>query len=1232
MSTLNINNDYIHLNSASSDKVVVEGNLGIGTSSPATNLHIATTGGSTLTIQNTTNSGNASLKFRDEGSIDQYSIYYALSSNRAYNLVNGNGVTIYSSQTSSEIARFGLDTGYNNSYFNGSVGIGTSSPERQLSLYSNNTETTPRLLIEQDGTGDAVMAFSLTGGQGWSMGIDNSLGDSFMIHDSSGGVDSSSQFTINGSGNVGIGTTSPGGKLHITQGGSSMTQVLIGNTGTGGARTYYDASNGDFAGNDYMSIGQDDDLSGVIDMAALAGSFHIKTGGSNRFTVNQAGNVGIGTTSPATPLHVLGGTAGTGGWNKTATLAATYPGLIFNSNGTKWGGMAYDYSAAMRFWVNASNDDIFAGTAAMSILNNGNVGIGTTSPDSVLDIKASGDGQIFTVKNSSGNNILRLYNDDDDGGTFRLLDSGGNIQVQFSSEGSGATFNYILSSNVGIGTTSPGAKLDVAGQIITSDSVRFTSNVSTPTGNSVFRPASNTLAFGTSSVERMRITSSGDVGIGTTSPSAALHVQKDVSGGFAGYLYNTQSTGGFGLSVRGGNSSSEDALRVQNVGGTYLLNVKGDGNVGIGTTAPAALLTVSNTVDNGAAVRVQRTNTLSGSYTELGTVGGSGRIESFNGNLTVGADASNTDSSSVIQFKVDNSEKARITSDGNVGVGTISPSYPLHVNGGALNFIAEFQSTDDKASILIQDDDTLNYIHSQDGYLSLGGQNALNNANLNINSSTGNVGIGTTSPNERLDVAGNIQLNGNYLKLNEGTNAESRIVSSANYLEIIGNGPSAASGARMWLGKGDTVDTGFYVNGGQLFFRGLDSSTKMYINGGSGNVGIGTTSPSNLLHIVASGNNASALIVQDAARRLQLGRDMIEAKSIDGSTVQNLYIQPNGNTALATTSGNVGVGTTGPTHKLHVVGNVKLEGTTYLAYPQVQDDGRLRFGDGNDYSIGYNSADDTLRIAGGNSLTTTPRITLNSSGNVGIGTTSPSSKLHINGTFKSIGIQDSSTSQAIFINGNAEVGIGTTSPTTKLHVNGTSRVVKSKIDITPTSDTIALDVRGTGTPNDYFTVSNATGGANDVFLPIFFYKAATYGYNGGTNRYPSGVYGGGFVAAVDDTSYPSAAGAGAAMHFNARTYANNGPLTNRYLFSWGSWLTTHMAMTAGGNLLIGKTTDSGEELQVNGDADVSGDINADGDFYHNGTQGYTGNVTIQQPSPNPPITLEINGGIITNVT
>src|SRR6056300_1128311 len=141
---------------------------------------------------------------------------------------------------------------------------------------------------------------------------------------------------------------------------------------------------------------------------------HLNSASSDKVVVE--GNLGIGTSSPATPLHVLGGTAGTGGWNKTATLAATYPGLIFNSNGTKWGGMAYDYSAAMRFWVNASNDDIFAGTAAMSILNNGNVGIGTTSPGYKLHVAGDMgiDGYIYHNGDDSrigfeGNDAIRMY-------------------------------------------------------------------------------------------------------------------------------------------------------------------------------------------------------------------------------------------------------------------------------------------------------------------------------------------------------------------------------------------------------------------------------------------------------------------------------------------------------------------------------------------------------------------------------------------------------------------------------------------------------------------------------------------------------------------------------------------------------------------------------------------------------------------------------------------------------
>src|SRR6056300_1761071 len=179
---------------------------------------------------------------------------------------------------------------------------------------------------------------------------------------------------------------------------------------------------------------------------------HLNSASSDKVVVE--GNLGIGTSSPATPLHVLGGTAGTGGWNKTATLAATYPGLIFNSNGTKWGGMAYDYSAAMRFWVNASNDDIFAGTAAMSILNNGNVGIGTTSPSEKLHVTG-------TILSDQDEARIRFNSTSGTGRAYDMI--GGNDGKFYFYDRTATSFRYVIDSsgNVGIGTTSPGSMLHI---------------------------------------------------------------------------------------------------------------------------------------------------------------------------------------------------------------------------------------------------------------------------------------------------------------------------------------------------------------------------------------------------------------------------------------------------------------------------------------------------------------------------------------------------------------------------------------------------------------------------------------------------------------------------------------------------------------------------------------------------------------------------------------------------
>ena len=87
-----------------------------------------------------------------------------------------------------------------------------------------------------------------------------------------------------------------------------------------------------------------------------------------------------------------------------------------------------------------------------------------------------------------------------------------------------------------------------------------------------------------------------------------------------------------------------------------------------------------------------------------------------------------------------------------VGIGTTSPDYTLESNSGTIDWPAKFKSSDDKAGIILADNDTTNYIMSQNSYLSMGGTASLSASNLNVHKTTGFVGIGTTSPGVPLHI------------------------------------------------------------------------------------------------------------------------------------------------------------------------------------------------------------------------------------------------------------------------------------------------------------------------------------------------------------------------------------------------------------------------------------------------------------------------------------------------
>jgi hypothetical protein len=357
--------------------------------------------------------------------------------------------------------------------------------------------------------------------------------------------------------------------------------------------------------------------------------------------------VGIGTTSALHKLHITQAADG-----NFPTLG-TGKGALFIAGDTNLYGMY--------FGVNTTSGDGFiqtmrnnTATAYNLILNSagGNVGIGTTSPTAKLTVRGPSISPEFNTTTVANASIL-ISNSDTDYGTFiSSLASGVGI-VQQRRYASAVYYDLSLNpygGNVGIGTSSPSNKLEVNGTVAfngigfntnaintTSTSARIIRLTSTggdfyvgtesSTGGAVF-PGSTAYAavlyngavtpmqFWTGGTLRMTLDTSGNLGIGTSSPTAKLQV---VSGNIR--LDNNQGLEwGGGNNFIYGNETTDFVVIATN--GTERIRIDSSGNLGIGTSSPSALLTILGPIgsvnDSAGTMRLATTYSTSGSANALG--------------------------------------------------------------------------------------------------------------------------------------------------------------------------------------------------------------------------------------------------------------------------------------------------------------------------------------------------------------------------------------------------------------------------------------------------------------------------------------------------------------------------------------------------------------------------------------------------------------------------------------
>lgn len=446
------------------------------------------------------------------------------------------------------------------------------------------------------------------------------------------------------------------------------------------------------------------------------------------------------------------------------------------------------------------------GSSVLFVSGSGNVGIGTTSPSTKFEVHDS-------------NSELNIFGDS--GGALYLSSPTG--ELRFRANG-GSTNRLVLNNSlltvapdayfqndVGIGTTSPSYKLDVSGSGNFTDGLTVTGSI-LHDGDLTVTGKVTAEEFHTEFVSASIIYQSGSTKFGDTSDD--IH-------SFTGSIQQSGSD-------------------------SYFL-----GNVGIGTSTPAYLFEVEGgraqfeTTPGGGGTEGIRVGGIRGLFTD----GSDNQGLHLFSNVDIGYPSgwaggfANTPERGVSSYGGANlgyaaGDVTLVVGGGNVGIGTTSPQKKLHISNSSPDGIALQNTAGQTYNI------TSGIPSVTNGGLAFAEGSTVR---LFIDDTSGNVGIGTTSPSYRLDVQGDTRISNTTPKLIIKDSNGSGETNPAGWIQW----DNSANDRLGYIGYGSSSNQHLYIrnetSAGDLRFF-TKSAERMTILG-TGDIGIGTTSPSTLLHL-----------------------------------------------------------------------------------------------------------------------------------------------------------------------------------------------------------------------------------------------------------------------------------------------------------------------------------------------------------------------------------------------